>query len=129
MKALIEASVMGGEARRSAPRRGIHHRRHRGQKEEGSLVPALLGVNGSEGRVGPQKSGKALDSSGASSCLHQAGDDVVNCDRTNGAAVLVDYGEHPEVVLVKQFENVFFTGVGGSADERIGLELPQEFVG
>src|SRR6516162_420778 len=129
MKALIEASVMRGEARQPAPRKGIHHRRHRGQKEEGSLVPALLGVTGSEGRGGPQSSGKALDSEGASSCLHQAGDDVVNGDRANGAAVLVDYGEHPEVVLVKQFENVFFAGVGGRADERIGLELPQEFVG
>jgi hypothetical protein len=57
------------------------------------------------------------------SCIHQAGDDIVDGDDADGATVVVEDGEHAEIVFVEQFEDVFFVGVGGDGDERVGLEL------
>jgi len=58
--------------------------------------------------------------------LHQARDDIIHCDRADGAPVLIEHGEHAEIVFVEEVKNVFFTGIGGRADERIGLEVTHE---
>src|SRR3974390_917542 len=57
------------------------------------------------------------------SCVHQAGDYVVDGNGADGAIVGADNAEHAEVVLVEEFEDVLFAGIGGNRDERIGFEF------
>jgi hypothetical protein len=60
--------------------------------------------------------------------LHQAGDDVVDGHGTDRATVVIEYGEHAEIVFVEKLEDIFFVGVGSNANERIGLELAHELI-
>jgi hypothetical protein len=63
------------------------------------------------------------------SCVHQAGDYVVYGDYADGPEVVVEDGEHAEVVFVEEFEDVFFVGVGGDGYERIGFEFAHVLFG
>jgi hypothetical protein len=63
------------------------------------------------------------------SCIHQAGNYVVDGDDADGAAVVVEDGEHAEIVFVEELEDVFFVGVGGDRDERVGFEFGHALFG
>ena len=43
--------------------------------------------------------------------------------------VVVEDGEHAEIVFVEEFEDIFFVGVGGDGDERFGLEFAHVLLG
>jgi hypothetical protein len=63
------------------------------------------------------------------SCIHQAGDDVVDGDDPDGVIMFVEDGEHAEIIFVEQLENVFFAGVRGDGNEGLGLKFAHELFG
>ena len=62
------------------------------------------------------------------SCVHQAGDDVVDGDGAGGTLVGIEDREHAEIVLVEEFEDVLLGGVHGNGDQRIGFEFGHELL-
>ena len=55
--------------------------------------------------------------------IDQPGDYVVNSDSANGMLMIVDDGEHAEIVFVEELEDIFLTGIGGDADQRFRLHF------
>jgi hypothetical protein len=76
--------------------------------------PAMRLLKRPTSETGPYKSK-------VGSCVHQAGDYVVDSDYADGTVVVVEDSEHAEIVFVEKFEDIFFVGVGGDGKEGIGF--------
>src|SRR6516165_4146865 len=127
MKALMEERVM---RRRSVTR----DRRPGGTQPQGPWQRQRFLGHGRQGCRETPTMARMKDrywsgAGGAGSCIHQAGDDVVDGNGADGTVVVTENGEHAQIVFVEEFEDVFLAGVSGDGYERIGFEFGHTLFG